>query len=141
MKTQNLYKEEISMLNGKKNFLALVVATGLTLTFETTAFASPLIYDAEEGLGIEVEKAPDIVTYEITEGDKVSVSGGKLWASWKDGKVFRANYDHDSKTHRCSAVNDHDSVVRSEWTSKGNRAISPWLEQTLHTNRVFGKTK
>lgn len=129
------------MLNGKKKTLALATATVMTLSVGTTTFAAPLIYDSEEGVGIEVQKPADVETYSTIEGEKVSVSGGKLWATWKDGLVFRANYDHNTKEHRCSAVNDHETVARSAWTRPGYRAISPWLDQTLFANRVLAKTR
>lgn len=70
----------------------------------------------------------------------MNVSGGTLWTTWKNG-VFRANYDHDKKTHRCSASNDHLTVVRSSWVSKGITARSPWLDQTVSNNKTFAKTK
>lgn len=128
----------------KKSIALTAAAMIMTLSTSTTAFASPLFYDSEEGIGIEVENPVGgaAVRSSLIEGEKVSVSGGTLWATWKDGVSFRANYDHDSKTHRCSATNDHiTEPVRSEWMPKGERAISPWLDQTISNNRVWAKTK
>lgn len=131
------------MLNRKKKNLALAVAMTMTLSVGTTTFASPLLYDSEEGIGIEVEQSPEVATYSnsIIEGDKVSVAGGKLWATWKGGSQFRANYDHNSKTHRCSVTNDHLTRKRSPWEPKGIRAISPWLDQTFTNNKAYANVK
>lgn len=127
---------------GLKKSVTLAAAMVMTLSVGTTAFASPLYYDSEEGIGIEVENPTGVVQKSsIIEEDKVSVSGGKLWATWKDGMVFRANYDHSSKTHRCSVTNDYGILKRSEWTSKGIRAISPWLDQTIINNKAYAATK
>lgn len=131
---------------GFKKSIALVTTTMImTLSSSTTAFASPLFYDSEEGIGIEVDNPVSIATVwsSLIDGEKVSVSDGTLWATWKDGVLFRANYDHDSKTHRCSATNDHVEATptRSKWMPKGERAISPWLEQTVSNNRVWAATK
>lgn len=129
----------------KKSISLVATAMIMILSASTTAFASPLFYDSEEGIGIEVNNPGDgsSVRSSLIDGDKVSVLGGTLWATWKDGVSFRANYDHDSKTHRCSATNDHtnEDPVRSEWMPKGVRAISPWLDQTVSNNRVWAKTE
>ena len=131
------------MLTRRKKLVGLAVsAMMMTLSVGSTAFASPLLYDAEEGIGIEVECPPEVMkTRAITEGDKVSVSGGQLWVTWNGGATFRANYDHSSKTHRCSVTNDHGTLKRSEWTSKGVTAILPWLDQTLTNNKSYAATE
>lgn len=131
------------MLNRKKKSLAVAVAMAMTLSVGTTAFAGPLLYDSEEGIGIEVEQSAGVAPYadSTIEGDKVSVAGGKLWVTWKGGSQFRANYDHSSKTHRCSVTNDHLTRKRSEWEPKGVRAISPWLDQTFTNNKAYAATK
>lgn len=130
------------MLKRRKKSVALVAAMAMTLSVGSTVFASPLIYDSEEGIGIEVERPTGVRTRSsIIQGDKVSVSGGTLWTTWKDGVVFRANYDHNSKTHRCSVSNDHGTVKRSNWESKGTTARSPWLDQTFSNNRAYAATK
>lgn len=130
------------MLKRKKPMVLAATVMMMTLTVSATAFASPLLYDSEEGIGIEVEyPASGVATRSITQGDKVSVSGGKLWVTWKDGVSFRANYDHSSKTHRCSVTNDHLTLKRSAWESKGITAISPWLDQTFTNNKAYAATK
>ena len=128
----------------KKSIALTAAAMIMTLSTSTTAFASPLFYDSEEGIGIEVENPVGgaAVRSSLIECEKVSVSGGTLWATWKDGVSFRANYDHYSKTHRCSATNDHvGEPARSEWMDKGVRAESPWLDQTISNNRVWAATR
>lgn len=133
-----------------KKFVFLTLATAL-LVAPTASFADSTIIDPEEGVGIEVHsptmqnenssmlrsaRANDI------QGNKVSVSGGTLWATWSgNGKSFRANFYHGSKEHRSSSVNDNGIPLRSGWISKRNTAISPWNYQTLYGNRVFGATK
>ena len=130
------------MLKRKKPMVLAATVMMMTLTVGATAFASPLLYDSEEGIGIEVEyPTSGVATRSTIQGDKVSVSGGKLWVTWKDGVSFRANYDHSSKTHRCSVTNDHLTLKRSEWESKGITAISPWLDQTFTNNRAYAATK
>lgn len=130
------------MLRGRKSIVLAATVMMMTLSIGNTAFASPLLYDSEEGIGIEVEYPTSGVAARSTiQGDKVSVSGGKLWVTWKDGVTFRANYDHSSKTHRCSVTNDHLTLKRSAWTTKGVTAISPWLDQTLTNNKAYAATK
>lgn len=112
------------------------------LSMSTTTFATPLSYDSEEGIGIEVQSPTGMTGARSTTNDSaVSVAGGKLWTTWKDGKMFRANYDHSKKTHRCSVTNDHREIKRSEWVSKGTRAVSPWLSQTFSNNKAYAATK
>lgn len=132
-----------------KKFVFLSLAAAV-LVIPTHSFADSSIITSEEGMGINVynpinqneefsifNKAPrgDI------QGNKVSVSGGTLWATWRDGTSFRANYDHSKKEHRSSAMNDNGKALRSSWVSKGRTAISPWNYQTLFGNRVFGATR
>ncbi|WP_278683794.1 hypothetical protein [Paraclostridium bifermentans] len=132
-----------------KKFVFLTLATAL-LVAPTASFADSTIIDPEEGVGINVYN-PTMQDGDSTmlrsarggdiQGDKVYVAGGTLWATWRSGTSFRANYDHRSKVHRSSAVNDNGKALRSDWVSKGSRAISPWNYQTLYGNRVFGATK
>ncbi|MDO4338396.1 MAG: hypothetical protein Q4C91_09960 [Eubacteriales bacterium] len=126
----------------KKLITSAATAMMITLSISTTAFASPVFYTSEEGTGIEVSNSVEGVQTRATiQGDKVSVSGGTLWATWKDGVSFKANYKHSSKTHRCSATNDHGTVKRSGWVPAGTTAVSPWLDQTLSNNKVWAATK
>ena len=126
----------------KKSISLAVTSIMVTLSISTTAFASPVFYTSEEGIGIEVNNSVgDVQTRAVIEGDKVSVLGGTLWATWNNGVTFRANYDHSYKVHRCSATNDHETRMRSEWASPGIRAISPWLSQTLSNNKVWASTE
>lgn len=130
----------------RKSLIALSAAVAImTLSFVSSSFASPLIYDSKEGIGIEVEKPKEEAitrsVRETIEGKKVSVSGGTLWVTWKDGRYFKANYYHPTKTHRCSVTNDHFEIKRSEWVGKGKTAVTPWLEQTISNNRAFAATK
>ena len=111
----------------KKSISLAVTSIMVTLSISTTAFASPVFYTSEEGIGIEVNNSVgDVQT---------------LWATWNNGVTFRANYDHSYKVHRCSATNDHETRMRSEWASPGVRAISPWLSQTLSNNKVWASTE
>lgn len=126
----------------KKSMTLAAAAMMATLSISTTAFASPAFYTSEEGIGIEVSNPIEgVQTRAIIEGDKVSILGGTLWATWSNGTLFRANYDHSSKNHRCSATNDHGTVQRSAWVSAGTTAISPWLSQTLNNNKVWAATE
>ena len=88
-----------------------------------------------------VKESGTIKRASLIEGDKVSISGGTLWVTWKDGKLFRANYDHSTKVHRCSVTNDHLAVKRSKWVAAGVTAVSPWLEQTFTNNKAYAATK
>ena len=102
------------------------------LSMSTTTFATPLSYASEEGIGIEVQSPTGMTGARSTTNDSaVSVAGG----------MFRANYDHSKKTHRCSVTNDHGEIKRSEWASKGTRAVSPWLFQTFSNNKAYAATK
>ncbi|WP_455543125.1 hypothetical protein [Intestinibacter sp.] len=85
-----------------------------------------------------------------TDGKKVSVASGTLWASWKnDGSEFRAIYSNNKNKHRCTAQddsNDPNSLTgkclrRSSWENAGTKAYSPWIWQTLFGNRVFASVK
>lgn len=129
----------------KSGALALAV-TMIVLSVTTTAFASSLKLVSEEGIGINVYnpggfRAGERGTRAIIDGEKVSVSGGELWATWRDGIDFRANYDHDSKEHRCTAMNDTGYYERSAWERAGRRAISPWVDQSLFGNKAFAATR
>ena len=127
-----------------KMVLAGLASVLATLSLSVPAHASTPIYSSSEGIGIEVFKPSSVVTRasDLTEGDKVSISGGQLWASWSSSDVtFRANYYHSSKTHRCSATNDHLTTARSEWVSAGLTAHSRWLAQTITNNKVWAATK
>lgn len=138
------------MLKKKNKIISLVAAVTMMFTLSSTVFAaSPLVNSSKEGTGFKVEKPSALILRSsssapsITNGKKVSVSGGTLWATWYNGVLFRANYDNNKKTHRCSATNDHVNATptRSAWVSKGHRAISPWLQQTLSNNKVWAATK
>lgn len=116
----------------------------LTLSAGSTVFARGFFYNANEGVGIEVHNPQNVMMQAVSsliEGEKVSVSGGSLWATWKDGVVFRANYDHATKTHRCSATNDHFTTIRSQWMPAGSTARTDWLEQTVSNNKVWASTQ
>ncbi|GAA0106740.1 hypothetical protein UT300013_33650 [Paraclostridium sordellii] len=134
-----------------KKFAVLSLATALLVTpLTSVSFADSSKIVSDEGIGIEVYN-PFMQDGEFSmfkqsprkdiEGNKVSVAGGTLWATWRDGTSFRANYDHNSKEHRSTARNDTGYQLRSSWVGKRSRAISPWVSQTLFGNRVFGATK
>lgn len=133
----------------RKSLIALSAAVAImTLSFVSNSFASPLIYDAKEGIGIEVERPKEGMRMQskspnssIIEDGKVWVSGGTLWVTWEGASRFRANYYHSSKTHRCSVSNDHGTLLRSDWVSKGITAKTPWLHQTFTNNRAYAATK
>ncbi|MEG1847928.1 MAG: hypothetical protein RR238_05605 [Lachnospiraceae bacterium] len=133
---------QIRKIKGLKKPQTLVlVAMMMALSMGTTAFASSAQYVSEEGIGIEVENPGGLGTRADIQGDAVSVSGGTLWATWRDGTLFRANYDHSTKEHRCSVTNDHQELQRSQWMPGGTRAISPWLSQTASNNKAYAATK
>ena len=115
-------------IRGLKKLGALTVVAMLSvLSVGTTAFASSQLYVSEEGVGIEVHGP--------------SVLGGTLWTTWRNGTSYRANYDHASKTHRCTAENGNGVRSRSEWRSKGTTARSAFIAQTLVNNKSYAKTK
>lgn len=125
-----------------KKFVFLSLATAL-LVAPMSSFADSSIITSKEGVGINVT---DIImqnknSRSTTQGNKVNVLGGKLWTTWRDGRDFRANYDHSSKVHMCTAQNANGIPVRGSWTSKGRTATSPWVYQTAYGNRIFGNTK
>lgn len=117
----------------------------------SSANHTSLLFFSEEGIGMNVYNPimqnKDFLMINqniksIINGDKVNVDGGELWATRRDGRDFRANYDHSNKEHRSSAKNStSDDPKRSGWVSKGYTAISPWVSQTAFGNRVFGATK
>ena len=109
----------------------------------TTALANSLLYDSEEGVGIEVNNPTQegIAPLNIIDSEPSNVLGGKLWTSWKNGHSFRANYDHSSKTHRCTAQNGDGTSSRSAWEPKGVTARSNFVPQTIMLNRCYAKTK
>ncbi|MFI3211147.1 MAG: hypothetical protein R3Y64_08910 [Peptostreptococcaceae bacterium] len=132
-----------------KKFVFLSLSIALLVAPTTSAFADSSMIVSEEGIGINIYNP--IMNDEnfsmfnqssksTIEGDKVSVSGGTLWATWRNGVDFRANYDHSTKEHRSSSMNANGKPLRSSWVSKGIRAISPWNYQTLYGNKVFGAT-
>lgn len=133
-----------------KKFVFLSLATA-TLASPISAFADSSLIFSEEGIGMNVYNpiiqnkvvfTTNQNTRSIINGDKVDVSGGKLWTTWRDGRDFRANYSHSSKEHRASAKNStSEAPKRSSWVVKGKTAISPWVSQTAFGNRVFGATR
>ena len=107
----------------------------------TTAFASPqLLFDSEEGIGIEVHCSNPNAKGDI-EDNYTSVAGGTLWTTWRNGTTYRANYDHSSKEHRCTAQNGDGVTSRSAWTAKGRTARSDFIPQTLVNNRSYASTR
>ncbi|MCI9196882.1 MAG: hypothetical protein HFH55_03070 [Lachnospiraceae bacterium] len=127
----------------KKSGTLVLVAMLAVLPVGTTAFAGSQLYVSEEGIGIDVQspRAGKIQTLEVIEGAPVKVAGGDLWATWKNGRTFRANYMHASKTHRCTARNADNQLKRSRWEDGGTLAQSGYVRQTLVGNKVFAKTK
>lgn len=135
---------QIRKIRGMKKLGALAVVTMLSvLSVGTTAFASSQLYVSEEGIGIEVH-SPSLRGMKA-EGDindnYTIVSGGTLWTTWRKGTSYRANYDHASKEHRCTAQNGNGVTSRSGWTSKGNTARSSFIPQTIVNNRSYASTR
>ena len=127
----------------KKSGTLVLVAMLAALSVGTTAFAGSQLYVSEEGIGIEVQSpgVGKIQTLEVIKGDSVKVAGGKLWATWKNGRTFRANYKHASKLHRCTARNADNQLKRSDWEEGGIIARTGYVRQTLVGNKVFAATK
>ena len=51
------------------------------LSMSTTTFATPLSYDSEEGIGIEVQSPTGMTGARSTTNDSaVSVAGGRVWS-------------------------------------------------------------
>ncbi|MBV1817889.1 MAG: hypothetical protein KZY61_04890 [Clostridiaceae bacterium] len=140
----------------KFGFLVLGIVL-LAVPLSSVSFADSLqLISSEEGIGINVDN-PSMQksstgnqkyrayrlsrSSSLIDGKKVSVSGGKLWAQWRNGVDFRAKYDHNKKIHRCSAMNATGFTRRSDWEQPGFRAVSGWVDQSLYGNRVFAKTK
>ena len=119
-----------------KKLSTFIAATMLSVvTIGTTAFASPqLLFDSEEGIGIEVHCSNPNARGDI-EDNYTSVAGGMLWTTWRNGKTYRANYDHSSKEHRCTALNGDGVSSRSAWTAKGITARSGFIPQTIINNK------
>lgn len=135
---------EIRKIRGlKKSGTLVLVAILAVLSVGTTAFAGSQLYVSEEGIGIEVHspRVGEIQTLEVIKGDPVKVLGGKLWASWKNGKTFRANYKHTSKSHRCTARNADNQLKRSGWEAGGVIARTGYVRQTPVGNKVFAATQ
>ena len=117
------------------------VATILSVaTMGTTVFAGSQLYYSEEGIGIEVH-CPIPKTRGDIDDNYTSVSGGTLWTTWRNGKTFRANYDHSSKEHRCTAQNGNGVISRSDWTAKGWTARSDFISQTAVNNKSYASTR
>ena len=125
-----------------KKFSTFIAATMLSVvTIGTTAFASPqLLFDSEEGIGIEVHCSNPNARGDI-EDNYTSVAGGMLWTTWRNGKTYRANYDHSSKEHRCTALNGDGVSSRSAWTAKGITARSGFIPQTIINNKSYASTR
>lgn len=102
------------MQNRKIKKLPIFVAVTIlsVVTVGTTAFASSQLYDSEEGIGIEVHCTNPNAREDI-EDNYTSVLGGTLWTTWRSGQTYRANYDHSSKEHRCTAQNGDGVTSRS----------------------------
>lgn len=98
------------------------------------------MFDSEEGIGIEVHCSNPNARGDI-EDNYTSVSGGTLWTTWRNGTTYRANYDHSSKEHRCTAQNGDGVTSRSDWTAKGKTARSDFIPQTLVNNRSYASTR
>ncbi|MDO4678065.1 MAG: lactococcin 972 family bacteriocin [Eubacteriales bacterium] len=131
------------MQNRKFKKLSAFIAVAMlsAVTVGTTAFANPqLLFDSEEGIGIEVHCSNARAEGDIDD-NYTSVSGGTLWTTWRKGTSFRANYDHASKEHRCTAQNGDGETSRSAWTTKGNTARSEFIRQTLINNRCYASTR
>lgn len=56
-------------------------------------------------------------------------------------KTYRANYDHSSKEHRCTALNGDGVSSRSAWTAKGITARSGFIPQTIINNKSYASTR
>src|SRR5699024_7173397 len=104
----------------KKLGAIAIVAMLSTASMSTTALANSQLYESKEGVGIEVNNPMQegIAPLSIIDSDPSNVLGGKLWTTWKNGHSFRANYDHSSKTHRCTAQNGDGTSSRSAWEPK-----------------------
>lgn len=128
-----------------KKFAALNLATAILVTsMASLSFAdSPEIISSEYGMGFEVKNEQNYKpsSRKLIVDKPTSVLGGSLWASWLDGTSFRANYQHASKTHMCTARNDSGLTKSSSWKPKGELAQTYYLNQTLYANRVFANTK
>lgn len=59
----------------------------------------------------------------------------------RNGKTYRANYDHSSKEHRCTALNGDGVSSRSAWTAKGITARSGFIPQTIINNKSYASTR
>lgn len=134
------------MEKSRKSGALVLAVTMLVLSVTTTAFASSSKIISEEGIGINVYNPRHFgvgqkSTKSTIDGEKVSVSGGELWTTWRDGVDFRANYDHSTKEHRCTAMNDTGYSERSAWERAGRTAISPWVDQSLWGNKAFAATR
>lgn len=134
----------IRKIRGLKKLGVLAAVAMLTVvSVSTTTFAGSQLYVSEEGIGIEVQ-SPSLEEMKA-KGDindnYTSVSGGTLWTTWRSGSSYRANYDHASKTHRCTAQNGNGVTSRSEWTIKGYTARSAFIPQSLMNNRSYASTK
>ena len=93
------------MQNKKSKKLSIVVAiTMLSVALVgTTAFASSRLYDSVEGIGIEVH-CTNPNARGMLRITMLVFQGGTLWTTWRTkGILFRANYDHSSKPHQCTA--------------------------------------
>lgn len=123
--------------------LGIVVSMASVLSVGTTVFASSQLYVSEEGIGIEVQspRQGEIETLSDSNDNYTSVLGGTLWTTWRNGETYRANYDHASQVHRCTAQNGNGVTSRSEWTSQGNTARSAFIQQTIVHNRSYASTK
>lgn len=125
----------------KKLLTFIVVTMFSVVTVGTTAFASPqLLFDSEEGIGIEVYCSNPNAKGDI-EDNYTSVAGGILWTTWRDGMVYRANYDHWTKEHRCTAQNGDGVTSRSAWTYPEITARSDFIPQTFANNKSYASTR
>ena len=143
------------MLIEKKKLVILAAAaiiTTLSLDY-TTVLANTVFYHSNEGIGIETKKPSSFLQrtknplmysengHKIIDDDKVLVDDGELWATWDmSALMFRANYYHRFKIHRCTATNNLLVKFRSKWEHPGMTATSPWIEQTPINNKIWAKT-
>lgn len=125
----------------RKKLGVLVTATALmALSASSTVFADSQLIVSEEGIGVEVysPKWTRAVGDNDIDANYTSVSGGTLWTTWrKEGSLFRANYDHSSKKHRCTAQNADGVISRSGWMEAGDTARSGFIKQTMVGNKSY----
>lgn len=134
----------IRKIKGLKKLGAIAVVVMISVSsVGTTTFAGSQLYVSEEGIGIDVHspKLRTIETLNDINDNYTSVSGGTLWTTWRKGTSYRANYEHNSKEHRCTARNGDGETSRSKWREKGRIARSNFIRQTLINNKSYAKVR